>query len=247
MLNLEAVNVDLISIRCVFLLTGWQCSSVCFSFILFHSHPVFSSPFLWLSIWSSYPTSLICYACSRAPSPANLLSWLCVTSLLSLSLSLSSSYWLLCFHYCIIHHSDPCALWYPGACGWKCVCSAGVMQVCVEQVPQVIITSTGSVCSRVCVSVWLWSPQKLVRNIQLISLFPLLTLTHPSFSFLTAFLLYYFGDTLEDYPADLYQIWRFRQLEGKLWSEARPERCELLNVSGCLRGLWSSFVTVWAI
>lgn len=65
------------------------------------------------------------------------------------SLSLSSSYWLLCFHYCIIHHSDPCALWYPGACGWKCVCSAGVMQVCVEQVPQVIITSTGSVCSRV--------------------------------------------------------------------------------------------------
>lgn len=102
-------------------------------------------------------------------------------------------------------------------------------------------------CVLPCVCVWLWSPQKLVRNIQLISLFSLLTLTHPSFSFLTGFLLYYFGDTLEDYPADLYQIWRFRQLEGKLWSEARPERCELLNVSGCLRGLWSSFVTVWAI
>lgn len=52
------------------------------------------------------------------PSQFIILTWCYLTPL---SLSLLPSYWMLCFHYCIIHHSDLCVLWYPGVCGWNCV------------------------------------------------------------------------------------------------------------------------------
>lgn len=223
--------------------------SISLSFVLSFSltFTVFSPSFLCLYLF--LPHTLLTYLLRLllCPIPVNLLSWLCVTSRLSLSLTRSPC-WMLWFHYCIIHHSCPVCAVVP-RCVWVIV---AMCLLCWGDASLRAASPAGHFnfhweCVLPCVCVWLWYTF-LNLNLNLLSWFPPSDL-HPSHSsrFIKAFLLYYFGDTHEDYPANLHQICWFRQLEGKCWSEAWLERCELLNVFHSLRGLWSLFVTICAI
>lgn len=81
-----------------------------FCFVSFtHNHCFLSLLFLSLSLF--LPHTLIFHLTYLlrlllCPIPVNLLFWLGVT--LPLALSLPSSYWMLCFHCGIIHHTQVC-------------------------------------------------------------------------------------------------------------------------------------------
>lgn len=153
-----------------------------------------------------------------------------IPSLASLSIlfSLSLSHWRLCFHYCIIHHSDLCVLWYPGVFGWVEMCL-----LCRGRVPQVIITSDGSVLL-VCV---ILIEQTVGKQTSLSS---------PLFFFLASIFSYFPFGFIKDFCAS--SLWRIvlediqiEPVDASSWNIINYE-----NTFGCLRGLYGSFVTVWA-